>query len=162
MLDGNLMNPRELRNAFGSFASGVTIVTMLDSNDRPTGVTVSSFTSLSLDPALCLFSLDRNQVSCRWIEQGLGFNINILRAGQDNVAWQFARPSKDKFDGIEWTQGANGLPVISGALCHFECRKWRVDEGGDHILVIGEITGYDHSAGDPLVFFRGQMTAVAE
>lgn len=162
MLDSNpQIDPRELRDAFGQFATGITVVSLTDDQGRPTGVTVSSFTSLSLDPALCLFSLGKNQVSCRWIEAGDAFNINILSAGQEDAAWQFAKPLEDKFDGVDWYAGHNGLPVLQQSLCHFECTKWNVYDGGDHIIVVGKITHFESGAGDPLLFHRGKMASVA-
>lgn len=162
MLDGPQMDPRELRNAFGCFATGVTVISLLDDRAQPTGVTVSSFSSLSLSPALCLFSLDRDQVSCRWIDRGNGFNVNVLSAQQDAVAWQFAKPAEDKFADVDWFEGRNGLPVIAGSLSHFECRKWDVYDGGDHLIVVGEITHFDKRDGQPLVFYRGKMESLAE
>ncbi|NKB27339.1 MAG: flavin reductase [Rhodobacteraceae bacterium] len=147
MLDAIASDPRALRNAFGRFA---------------TGVTISSFSSLSLDPPLCLFSLGKSQVSCRWIEAGDAFNVNILAHDQQAAAWQFAKPLEDKFDGVKWYAGRNGLPVIHGNLCHFECAKWDIHDGGDHIIVVGRIEHFAEGAGDPLLFYRGAMTTLAE
>ncbi|SMY08039.1 flavin reductase family protein [Flavimaricola marinus] len=155
-------DPRALRDAFGQFASGITVVSLLDGDGRPTGVTVSSFSSLSLEPALCLFSLGKSQMSCKWIDSGNGFNINILSAEQEASAWQFAKPLEDKFDGVEWYAGRNALPVLKGSLCHFECAKWNVYDGGDHIIVVGQITHFERGDGDPLLFYRGKMATVAE
>ncbi len=162
MLDNVTMDPRELRNAFGCFASGITIVSLPDADGRPTGVTVSSFSSLSLDPALCLFSLGKTQGSCKLIEQGEHFTINVLASDQAATAWQFAKPSADKFAGIDWRPGFNGVPVIAGSLCHFECRKWATYDGGDHIIVVGQITHFDRTDGAPLLFYRGQIATMAE
>lgn len=163
MLDSTSdFDPRALRNAFGQFASGITVVSLCDDEGRPTGVTVSSFSSLSLEPALCLFSLGKNQKSCKWIETGAGFNINILSAEQETAAWQFAKPLEDKFDGVQWYEGRNGLPVLHGSLCHFECAKWNVYDGGDHIIVVGQIQHFEEGNGDPLLFYKGKMATVAE
>jgi len=161
VLDTTQMDPRELRNAFGCFASGITVVSLRDDQGKPTGVTVSSFSSLSLDPPLCMFSLGKTQMSCRWIEEGSRFNINVLSHAQEKSAWQFAKPMDDKFEGIDWYEGQNGIPVIEGSLCHFECDKWNVYDGGDHIIVVGKITAFERSEGDPLLFFRGKIATVA-
>lgn len=161
MLDNAVLDPRELRNTFGCFASGITIVSLFDRDGRPTGVTVSSFSSLSLDPALCLFSLGKDQVSCKLIEEGDQFTVNVLASDQADVAWQFARPSEDKFAGIDWQPGHNGVPVIGGSLCHFECRKWATYDGGDHIIIVGQITHCDRREGAPLLFYRGKIAGVA-
>lgn len=157
MLDATEDFTRQLRDAFGCFASGVTVVTLRDASGEPTGITVNSFSSLSLDPPLLMFSVGSQQVSCRWFEAEEHFAVNVLAAHQESVAWQFARPLKDKFSGVPQREGANGLPVIEGALASFECRKWRILEGGDHMIVIGEITGFSADGGDPLLFFRGAM-----
>lgn len=162
MLDAIATDPRALRNAFGRFATGVGVVSLNDAAGQATGVTISSFSSLSLDPPLCLFSLGKSQVSCRWIEAGDAFNVNILAHDQQTAAWQFAKPLEDKFDGVKWYAGRNGLPVIHGNLCHFECAKWDIHDGGDHIIVVGRIEHFAEGAGDPLLFYRGAMTKLAE
>ena len=153
---------RRLRNAFGCFASGVTVVTMRDDSGVPTGITVNSFSSLSLDPALVMFSIGCNQISCRWFEAGEYFTVNVLAHGQEHIAWQFARPVEDKFDGISAKVGANNIPVIDGAVAHFACRKWRIMEGGDHMIIVGEVTEFHSNDDDALLFYRGAMRRIAE
>jgi len=162
VLDDKLMDPRELRNAFGCFASGITIVSLRDKVGKPTGVTVSSFSSLSLDPALCLFSLGKTQPSCQLLEHSDAFNINILSECQEDIAWQFSRPSQDKFSGISWRPGMNTMPIIDNCLCHFECKKWATYDGGDHLIIVGEIMNYDKTDGAPLLFYKGQIAEVAQ
>ena len=158
MLDAPPLDPRALRTAFGTFATGVTVVTMRDGAGRPTGVTVNSFSSLSLDPALCLFSLGKSQTSCRWMTAGCRFVVNVLAEGQADVAWAFARPREDKFDGIETVPGeAVDVPGIAGALGRFECRLWARQDAGDHDLIIGQILHAEHREGRPLLFYRGAM-----
>ncbi len=157
MPDGSFDISRRLRSAFGRFASGVTVVTMRDSNGDPTGITVNSFSSLSLDPPLLLFSVGCEQISCKWLKSGNHFTVNVLAREHESLAWQFARPREDKFDGVSWRTGLNGAPIIEGALAHFECVKWNIVEGGDHLIVIGEISDFDARDGEALVFFRGAM-----
>lgn len=161
MLDGPSIDPRALRNAFGTFATGVTVVTMNDDAGHPTGVTVNSFSSLSLDPALCLFSLGKNQVSCRWMSEGCHFIVNVLAAGQDDIAWGFAKPRDDKFDGVASKPGTMvDVPYIEGALSRFECRLWAKHDGGDHDLIIGEILHFEEGIADPMLFYRGSMASL--
>ncbi len=150
-----------LRNAFGQFASGVTVVTLLDDQGRPTGITMNSFSSLSLDPALLLFSVGKEQVSCRWFNSCTNFVVNVLSLEQEATAWQFAKPLPDKFEGIEWHQGSTGLPVLTGCLATFECRKWEMYEGGDHMIVVGEVLDLSTRDGAPLVFHEGKMSRIA-
>ncbi len=161
MLDQTQDLPRRLRNAFGCFASGVTVVTLRDGQGAPTGITVNSFSSLSLDPALLLFSVGREQVSARWLQSGEAFNVNILCRDQEPLAWQFARPHKDKFDGVAAWEACNGVPVLDGALAHFVCRKHAIHDGGDHLIVVGEILDFAERDGDPLLFHRGRMCDLA-
>jgi flavin reductase (DIM6/NTAB) family NADH-FMN oxidoreductase RutF len=162
MLDTDPTRLRRLRDAFGCFASGVTVVTMHDDKGIPTGITVNSFSSLSLDPPLLLFSVGCEQVSCRWLERADRFNVNVLGHDQEALAWQFARPSSDKFEGVAWHAGGNGVPLIDDAIARFECRKWNTFEGGDHMIVAGEILDFESSPGEPLLFYRGGMHDIAK
>lgn len=162
MLDVTQDRAKRLRDAFGCFPSGVTVVTLRDGEGKPTGITVNSFSSLSLDPPLLMFSVGCQQVSCRWFEEQECFTVNVLAAGQERLAWQFARPRKDKFEGVGWREGANGTPVIDGAIAGFECRKWSIMEGGDHKIIVGEITDFTCAGGDALMFFRGAMRETSE
>ena len=154
-------DPRDLRDAFGCFASGITIVTLPGADGRPTGMTVSSFASLSLDPPLCLFSVGRHQASAAFFDADRPFTVNVLGAAHEDAAWQFARPAEDKFAGIAHSPGENGLPVLDRALCHFECRLWETYDGGDLLIVVGRIERFAVDEGDPLVFWRGRMAGLA-
>lgn len=162
MFDAGPIDPRALRDAFGRFATGVTVVTMLDDEGRPTGVTVNSFSSLSLEPPLLLFSLGSNQVSMRWLREGTPFTVNVLARGQDDVAWQFAKPSDDKFEGIASEEARIGVPCIAGCLARFECRVWALYPGGDHEIVVGEVLNLEAGEGEPMLFYRGAMAQLAE
>lgn len=161
MLDGPALDTRLLRDAFGRFATGVCVITMRDEQGRPTGVTVNSFSSLSLDPALCLFSLGRAQASCRYLTEDCSFVVNILAADQAEVAWAFAKPREDKFEGITAAPAqVVDVPAIAGAIGRLECRLWRKYDGGDHELIVGRVLHIDLAEGVPLVFFRGKMAAL--
>ena len=161
VLDASPDRTLELRNAFGCFASGVTVVTLHDDDGAPTGITVNSFSSLSLDPALLLFSIGKSQVSARFFEAREAFNVNVLCRDQEHLAWQFAKPLKDKFKGVDVREAQNGVPVIDGALAHFVCEKHEVLEGGDHLIIVGRIVDFAAREGEPLLFNRGRMCSVA-
>ena len=161
MFDSMTDQKNQLRDAFGRFASGITVVTLKDGVGRPTGITGNSFSSLSLSPPLLLFSVGKDQVSRRWFEASAHFVVNVLCNAQEDVAWQFARPLPDKFAGINWREGAAGLPVLEGCIASFECRKWQMYEGGDHMIVIGEVMDFDMSDGEALLFFKGKMARMA-
>ena len=161
MLDGHALDPCVLRDTFGRFATGVCVITLRDDHGNPTGVTVNSFASLSLDPALCLFSLGRSQMSCRWMRDDCAFVVNILAADQQDIAWAFAKPRENKFDGVA-TQPAQrvDVPAILGAIGRLECRLWNKYDGGDHELIVGRVLHVEQAEGAPLLFFRGKMAAL--
>jgi flavin reductase (DIM6/NTAB) family NADH-FMN oxidoreductase RutF len=157
MLDRPMMDPRELRNAFGCLPTGVTVVSLNDEAGKPTGVTVGSFTSLSMSPALCLFSLGKNQASARLFKENVPFVVNVLSPELADLAWQFAKPLDDKFEGVAITDTLVAAPRLSDCIAHFACHTHAIHDGGDHIIVVGEIMGFDHEDGDALIFYRGAM-----
>ena len=148
---------RELRNAFGCFATGVTIITTLDRNAEKVGITANSFTSLSLDPPLVLFCVADKINSFEAFEACRHFNVNMLHEEQVELSNNFARSADDKWDGIAHGFGRNGCPVFEDALATLECDKHAMYEGGDHLIIIGKVTdmGYDSSEKRPLLYFQG-------
>ena len=162
MLDVDDDPIRRLRDALGMFATGVAVISVLDGKGRATGITVNSFSALSLDPQLVLFSVGKEQVSCRWFEDCAHFNVNVLSAGQEALAYQFARPVKDKFEGVAQHADGNGVPVIADTLATFHCRKWQIMEGGDHWIIVGEVEDFSVREGEPLLFYRGKMRRIGD
>ncbi|HMA37521.1 MAG TPA: flavin reductase family protein [Chloroflexia bacterium] len=145
------------RRVMGSFASGVTIVTTLDAAGRPRGFTASGMSSLSLDPRLLLVCVNTNSATLTAIQARQAFVVNILAEAQRELAQRFAsRLEAAKFNGISWQPGTTGLPVLEGALAHAECQVFRIYEGGDHVIILGEVVAA--AAGDavPLLYFRGR------
>ena len=161
MLDAPMFDPKDLRNAFGCLPTGVTVVSMIDEAGKPTGVTVGSFTSLSMSPALCLFSLGKAQASARLFKEGVPFVVNVLSTELADLAWQFAKPLEDKCEGVALAETLVRAPRLKDAIAHFACHAHAIHDGGDHIIVVGEILDYDHTEGDALIFYRGQMQAPA-
>lgn len=157
MLDRPMIDPRDLRDAFGCLPTGVTVVSLFDEAGKPTGVTVGSFTSLSMSPALCLFSLGKNQASARLFEEGAPFVVNVLSHDLADVAWQFAKPLEDKFEGVAHSDTLVDVPRLRDCIAHFACHTHAIHDGGDHIIVVGEILDFDHEEGDALIFYRGEM-----
>ena len=151
------IEPREYRNAVGCFATGVTIVTTLDHDGEKIGITANSFTSLSLDPPLVLFCVDAKINSFEAFESCRHFNVNVLHEDQMDLSNTFARSSADKWEGVEHAYGENGCPVFEGALAVLECDKHAMYEGGDHLIMIGEVTGMKYDNGDsrPLLYYKG-------
>ncbi len=146
---------RELRNALGQFATGVTVITARDRDGRPVGLTANSFTSLSLEPPLVLWCLARQALSlpafrgCEW------FAVNVLASHQHHLSRLFATSGADKFAGTQVRDGPSDVPLLEGALAHFICRNIRQIEAGDHVIMIGEVEHHETHGGEPLVFHSG-------
>lgn len=154
-------SPRQLRDAFGCFATGVTVVTTLGDDGAPVGLTANSFTSLSLDPPLVLFCLDRRSTSLATFEKAERFAVNVLHAGQEAVSARFSRREPDRFAATAWRPGRTGAPLLQDASAYFECRREAVLDGGDHRIFIGRVEAIScESSYDPLVFFQGRYRSV--
>lgn len=144
---------RLFRSACARFATGVAVVTVTDAEGRPHGLTVNSFTSLSLDPPLVLISIDlRNSILGHFLAASY-FAINILAEGQESLSLRFSSVSENRFAGIAWRTSELGLPLLDGALAHLECAVIRPVDAGDHTVLMGEVRAADYSEGRPLVYF---------
>jgi flavin reductase (DIM6/NTAB) family NADH-FMN oxidoreductase RutF/pimeloyl-ACP methyl ester carboxylesterase len=151
--------PRILRDALGCFATGVTIVTTLDANGAPLGLTANSFTSVSLDPPLILFSLLKKSANLNTFTQAGRFAVNVLQIGQQPAAGRFAQRDGDRFAAIDWSvREAGGSPLLAGSLASFDCRTYAMHDGGDHLIFIGEVIYASFEPRrDPLLYFRGKF-----
>ena len=148
----------EFRSALGMFATGVTIVTARTAAGSLVGLTASSFNSVSLTPPLVLWSLAHRASTLATFREGSHYAINVLGANQQDLAMQFAGPSGHRFDGVHFTDGISGAPLITGAVAHFECfNRSRYDEG-DHTIFVGEVERCGHSPGAaPLLYHGGKF-----
>jgi flavin reductase (DIM6/NTAB) family NADH-FMN oxidoreductase RutF len=147
---------RDYRNALGTFATGVTIVTARSRAGEPLGLTANSFNSVSLDPPLVLFSLDRKAYSLRSFEEAGNFAINILRDDQQDISRLFATAKSDRWQGLEFETWESGAPILKHALAVFDCATHAVHDGGDHLIFIGRVLRFAHDPeGRPLLYFRG-------
>ncbi|WP_408011105.1 flavin reductase family protein [Pseudalkalibacillus sp. A8] len=153
------MDIRELRNCFGRFATGVTIITWTGENQQKHGITVNSFTSVSLDPPLVLVSIDRNAKAFEGLK-GKSFIVNILSEGQEALAWQFAGKERQGLE-IQWEESQFG-PKLKGAIAKIECTPWKEFDGGDHVLFVGEVKDFSYSDGDGLTFFQGKFSTTKQ
>ena len=149
------IDPRKLRNAFGKFATGVTIITTVESNGTPRGFTANSFTSVSLDPPLLLVCIDKSAASLPVFLEGKGFAVNILVEAQKNAAGLFASHRADKFNNVPWHSGRLGMPLIDDVLAWFECVSENHVDAGDHVILIGRITDFDYRNAQPLGYAGG-------
>ena len=152
------IDPKVLRNALGHFATGVTIVTA--QTDRgPVGITVNSFASVSLNPALVLWSIDRNGSRYEMFRNAEYYAIHVLRADQGDLAFKVVKNARD-FGDLDLIQGDHGAPIIPECLAVFECQQTEVYRGGDHDIILGEVKSLRTMEGDALGFFKGQMMTV--
>lgn len=146
----------ELRGALGRFATGVAIVTT-HASSGPVGLTINSFSSVSLDPPLVLWSLRKDSSSLAEFAQATHYAINVLAVEQEALAKQFASKIQNKFDGVRCEPGISGAPVLSGCLAQFECRLAQSIECGDHIILIGEVEQARFGDAQPLLFYAGSF-----
>ena len=152
---------RALRDTLGQFATGVTVVTTLDAAGQPVGMTVNSFNSVSLDPALILWSIDRSSLSYSAFTEGERFAVHVLKGDQQHVSNLFAGRGADKFGQVKWHQGAEGIPQLDDCAALFHCRRAQNIEAGDHTILLGEVLEFTANGGEPLVFHRGRYRALA-
>ncbi len=145
----------ELRQAFGAFATGVTVVTTAFEGKRY-GVTANSFSSVSLEPPMVLWSLARTSASFAAFENASAFAVHILAADQQSISDRFASKGIDKFAGVEALEGLEGVPLLKGCAARFECRTEFRYEGGDHLIFVGEVAALDHAPSEPLLFHGGR------
>jgi Conserved protein/domain typically associated with flavoprotein oxygenases, DIM6/NTAB family len=151
----------EFRSALGRFASGVTIVTTKTKEDKPIGITVSAFASVSLEPPLILVCIDKRASVHDILEEGHPFSVNILAEDQEILSRRFASKEPDRFAGIGYTEGEAGVPILNGALAAIECRVAHSYSGGDHTIIVGEVERIDVTDGKPLAYFRGGYVQLA-
>jgi len=144
-----------LRRALGRYATGVTVVTTRAADGTPVGLTINSFTSISLDPPLVLWSLRRAARSFEAFRHGGHFAVSVLAAGQERLARSFTSAIEDRFAGARTRDGMGGCPLIEDCLAHFECQLESVLDGGDHAILIGRVLKASQREGEPLVFASG-------
>ena len=155
------IDPREFRDALGTFATGVTVVTCMSGDGKPIGLTANSFNSVSLDPPLVLFSLDRRSFSFAHFQSASHFAVNVLASSQQEISRHFARASEDKWRDIGFDVGGVGCPSLPGALAVFECSTHAIHDGGDHIIIVGRVERFAHRPGEPLLYYRGRYARIA-
>ncbi|MES5481143.1 flavin reductase family protein [Bradyrhizobium sp. INPA03-11B] len=153
--DSSTIDPRDFRNALGTFATGVTIVTAMSAEGRPYGITCNSFASVSLNPPLVLWSLGMFSQGLPIFQNASHFTVNVLAASQQTLAMQFAKSSGDKFAGVTWTPGLGNAPVLADVAANFQCRAANRYYGGDHVIFLGAVEAYAYSVNSPLLFSRG-------
>ena len=154
------VDPMAFRRALGKFPTGVCIVTCRVDGEA-LGMTMSSFNSLSLDPPLVLFSIDRRAMGLPLWERAEGYAIHVLAETQQDISNRFARPSPNKWEGIPFRDGLHGAPLLPGAAATFECSAHARHDGGDHRLFIARVERFSADPDRrPLVFAQGRYAAL--
>jgi flavin reductase (DIM6/NTAB) family NADH-FMN oxidoreductase RutF len=151
----------DLRKALGSFGTGVTIVTTKASDHRLVGVTANSFSSVSLEPAIVLWSLQKTSPNLLAYDDCGRFVVNVLSLSQIEHSKRFASSVPDKFDGVSYGLGIEGLPVLKDCAATFECRTIQRLDVGDHILYLGEVEAYQHQDQTALLYVQGRYAQSA-
>lgn len=150
------MDSKEFRNALGQFATGVTVITTLDQNSNKVGMTVNSFSSVSLEPMLVLWSLAKTAKTFEAFDATERFAIHVLNAEQQAISNQFASRCGDRFENVNHTEGHGGIPLLEDYSAVFQCEIEARHEGGDHIIMVGRVIDFDNKGQPPLIFHAGQ------
>lgn len=153
---------RAFRDVLGNFATGIAIVTSRDTEGRPVGCTINSFASVSLDPPLVSFCIDRQAGTFAAFQSHGHFALHFLAEHQEEVSRRFAKAGEDKFGAVEPAAGIGNVPLLSDCLAHLECSVFQRVEAGDHVLILGKVEHF--SVRDdlpPLLYFRGRYARVA-
>ena len=155
-LDREATDPRLLRQALGRFATGVTVITTRTLDGKYEGLTANSFSAVSLDPPLVLWSLRLASPSLPGFKESGHFVVNVLSTAQNEVSRHFATPRHDKFEDVDFSAGIAGCPMLDDSLAIFECRTETAIEGGDHMIFIGRVIQAHYREGEPLIFAAGK------
>src|ERR1700680_2780437 len=145
--DSSVIDPRDFRNALGTYATGVTIITAATADVKPYGLTCNSFASVSLNPPLVLWSLGMFSQGLGIFQNASHFAVNVLGASQQAL--------RDKFAGVEWTPGLGNAPLLAESVANFQCRAAGRYYGGDHVIFLGAVEAYAYNRREPLLFAHG-------
>ncbi len=149
----SFMEPAVFRDVCSRFASGVTVTTVMGSDGNPHGLTASSFTAVSLRPPLILVCIDHNSGVLHHFRTASHFAVNILSSEQAEISSQFAMKSVARFEGVAWTPGAGGAPLLEQCLAQVECVTQQIVDAGDHAVFFGEVIGARTTSDHPLLYF---------
>lgn len=155
------LDGRELRNALGRFATGVCLITTVSKDGEPLALTANSFSSVSLDPPLVLWSLQNNSDVYDIYSEAERYAINVLADGQQDLSTRYARKGDHLLEEGHYHLGESGAPLIDGALLSLECTLQASHAGGDHIILVGSVDAMHVAEGDPLLFYGGAYRALA-
>jgi flavin reductase (DIM6/NTAB) family NADH-FMN oxidoreductase RutF len=152
----------ELRRAFGHYPTGVTVITTTTPDGQRVGMTANSFSSLSLEPPLVLWSIAKTSTNFEVFRRARNFAVHVLHSGQSQLAKQFATKDIDRFEGIVCAEGRSGAPLLCDYHACFDCETHEVLEGGDHVIIVGRVLECHERPGEPLIFYRGRFLESAK
>jgi len=155
------MSTNDFRQCLGKFATGVTVVTC-HGVAGPCGITANSFSSVSLEPPLVLWNIAKVSNSLQVFLDAEYFAINILGADQQALSLHFAEPDHTRFNGIEYTTSAKGVPLLPDTVACLECRTHQIYDSGDHYIIVGEVEDYRSDDAEPLLFYAGQYARFSD
>jgi flavin reductase (DIM6/NTAB) family NADH-FMN oxidoreductase RutF len=155
------LTSEEFRRACSRFATGVTIASVTDAAGTPHGLTVSSFTSVSLAPPLVLVCIGHQVTMIESFRAATHFGISVLSERQQDLSESFARKGHDRFNGVRWYRGRSGVPLLEGALAAIECRVYQRFLSGDHDILVGLMLHAEVAEGDPLIYFASRYRGLA-
>ena len=150
-----MIDEKQYRKALGRFATGIAVATTLDEHGAPQGMTINSFNSVSLDPPLVLWSIDKRSHQLDIFTKSGFYAVNILSADQRAISDRFAGYAEDRFASFDWEKGESGAPLFHGALVKIDCKVEQLIDGGDHVILLGRVIGVSSTDGAPLVYFSG-------
>ncbi len=151
---------RELRNALAAFATGVALVTTADDAGAPVGMTINSFASVSLNPPLVLWSIDKKSVWFDTFTRCNHFAIHVLTHDQQEISNTFAARNNNRFDLVNWQPDPHGTPLLDDCCSRFVCRTEHRYDGGDHIILVGRVLDFEYRDSLPLLFHRGEYKSL--
>lgn len=154
---------KALRAALGSFATGITVITVCGPSGEWVGLTVNSFNSVSLEPPLVLWSLALSSPNRDVVSRASHYAVNVLAVDQDEISQRFASKIADKFAGLDCRTGLSGVPLLPGCCAWFECRTVAQYPGGDHLILLGEVERFEAAdAKQPLAYSRGRYKRLVD
>ncbi|WP_067517027.1 flavin reductase [Endozoicomonas ascidiicola] len=153
---------RTFRSALGTFTTGVTIITTVSEDGDLIGLTANSFNSVSLEPPLILWSLAKSSAAVPFFTESKNWNVHVLSVEQEALSTRFATKGEDKFAGLDYEEGINNVPLLNNCTARFQCRTAFTYDGGDHIILVGEVLNFDKSDLPPLVYQDGHYALTAK
>lgn len=156
-----IIDSKLLRNALGNYPTGVAVVSIMV-DGQPLGMTINSFSAVSLDPALVSWAIRKTSSKIKEYTEAENFTFSFMAKEQIDVAMQFAKGDAGAYQNAKWISAASGVPFLDGALVNLDCKKEHVYEGGDHLIIVGRVLDMKNHGGDPLVFAQGRFVEIKD